>query len=211
VNSLHRIAAGIAGASLALLLAVPALAHAELDSSTPRDGAELETPPATIELVFTEGVVQAKSSIRLVGPDGEVGTARPARDGAKAMRLEGLSLGPGAYTVKWTAGAADGHVERGTIAFTVLAAPSIEPSAAPSAPAPPTDAPATEAPASEAPATASPVPATAVPPSGSPSTPAPADPQPAAASGTDILLPIVAALVLVGGIGVFVLRRSRGA
>lgn len=195
-------------------MAVPALAHADLASSTPKDGARLDTPPTTVELTFTEGLVQAKSSIRLVGPDGEVGTAKPARDGAKVIRLEDLALGPGEYTVKWTAGADDGHVERGTIRFTVTGAaptstPSVVPTDEPATPAPPTDAPPTDAPASEPAPTdvpASPAPASEAP----AASPAP-DPEPAAATGLDVLIPIVAALVLVGGVGVLVLRRSRAA
>jgi methionine-rich copper-binding protein CopC len=183
----------LAALLLATLAAAPALAHAELESSNPDDGAQLTTAPTAVSLTFTEGLTAAKSSLVLEGPDGEVGTARPEADGASEIRLDGLTLAPGAYTIRWTAAADDGHIERGTTTFTIAeptappatagAAPSATPSASPPAPS----------------AGAAPTPA----PSAGPTDPA--------ASGGDVLLPIVAALALVGVIGFLVLRRSRTA
>lgn len=215
-RSLSRAGAVVAALLLALALAGPALAHAELATSEPADGAALATPPTAVKLTFTEGLDAGKSSFRLLGPAGEVGTAKPARDGAKVMRLEGLTLVPGAYTIRWTAAARDGHVERGTQAFTVLEPAPAPATTSPEAPAPSSEAsaaPAGTAAASPAPAAPSPA-ATAI-----PATPVPAstpggagtDQAPAADSGTDTLIPIVAALALVAAIGVLVLRRSRRA
>lgn len=192
---------------LALASAAPALAHADLVASDPDDGAVLAEPPAAVTLRFSEALDAGKSSFRLVGPLGEVGRAEPSRDSAKVMRLEGLSLAAGAYTIRWTAGSGDGHVERGTLGFTVL-----EPTPAPATPSPgPTQS---AVPAGSSAATASP----AAPPestSAAPATPTPSvtggDQVPAAASGGDVLIPIVAALALVAGIGALVLRRSRRA
>jgi methionine-rich copper-binding protein CopC len=186
-----RLGSGLVGVVLALVVAVPALAHADLVASDPEDGAVLSDPPATVELTFSEGLDPGKSSFRLIGPDGDIGTASAPGDGATTMVLEGLVLAPGDYRIKWTAAADDGHVERGSIGFTVSA---------------PTPAPATPSPA---PTTATPAP-TAIPATGTPvASPTPVEGEPAAASGTDVVIPIVVALVLAALVGGFVLRRSR--
>jgi methionine-rich copper-binding protein CopC len=185
---------------LVLLAAAPALAHAELDTAVPEDGAELETAPTVVRLTFTAGLDASKSRFTLEGPAGDVGTGKAAKDGSKVMTLEDLTLAPGDYGIAWTAVAEDGHIERGTLGFTVL-----EPTPPPATPTPtPTSAPSTAP--TEAPSpTASPTPA----PTAAPS-PSGTDGDPAA-STTDVLLPIVAALVLVAVIGFLVLRRGRTA
>ena len=190
-----RVLALVAGALLALVLAGPALGHADLVSSDPEDNAVLDTPPTTITLTFSEGVA-GKSSFKLLGPGGDtIGTGGPAAAGDDAMTLDGLSLVPGAYTIEWTSVADDGDIQRGKLAFTVS-----EPSPAPATP-------------SAAPSETSNVPTAGAFPAPS-ATPAPspsADTTPASSSGTDVLIPIIVALVLVGGIGAYLLRRNRAA
>ena len=203
-----RIVPVLAALWLVLAVAGPVFAHAELASSDPDDQAVLATPPTVIILTFTEGLDQGKSSFKLSGPDGAAGTGKAAKDGSKVMKLDGLALGPGAYAIKWTAAATDGHVSRGTLSFTVS-----EPTPAPATPGPaPTGAPSDSATApppvpstSVGAAAASPV-ATA-----DAGSDAASDPGAGSGTATDILVPIVVALVLVGGLGAFVLRRSRGA
>lgn len=187
----------VAGALLALVLAGPALGHAELVSSDPEDKAVLDAPPTTITLTFSEGVV-GKSSFKLLGPSGDtIGMGGPATAGDETMTLDGLTLAPGAYTIEWTSVADDGDIQRGKLAFTVS-----EPTPAP---ATPTAAPsqASAAPTASASPALSPTPA----PSPSPS----AETTPASSSGTDVLIPIIVALVLVGGIGAYLVRRNRAA
>jgi methionine-rich copper-binding protein CopC len=206
-----RIAAAITAAALALVIAGPTLAHADLVASDPEDGAVLATPPRSVELTFSEGLNAGKSSFQLIGPDGDVGTGAAPGDGSTSMVLENLVLAPGKYRIKWTAAAEDGHIERGSLGFTVSTA-----TPEPAAPSPtPTSAPSTDAATTP----------TAAPTIATPSTPAPT-PTPVAAStaatlstvegpanaaGTDVLVPIVAGLVLVALVGGFVLRRSRRA
>jgi len=211
VSSRHAGAVAL-GILLVLVIALPALAHADLVSSTPEDGAVLEAPPTSVTLTFSEGLDAGKSSVRLTGPDGLVDAGKPAKDGATTMGLTGLDLGPGDYSVKWVAAADDGHIERGTLGFTVTqptpppASSSPTPAASPEATASPVSGTATPA-ATTAPT--QPAAATPSPPTASPV----AQPEPVAAdaSGTDVLLPIALGLVLVAGVGLFVLRRSRNA
>ncbi|HEX5825906.1 MAG TPA: copper resistance CopC family protein [Candidatus Limnocylindrales bacterium] len=196
-----RLFAILAALLLALTVAAPVAADAELDRSEPEDGEVLATPPTEVTLRFTAGLDAGKSSVRLLGPDGDTEVARgtPAEDGAKTMRIEDLALVPGVYTVRWTSAALDGHLVRGRFTFTVS-----EPTPAPATPTPtPTEAPSiAESAAPSPPATAAPT---------SPTPTASADQSPAAASGGDVLVPIVAALALVGVVGFLVLRRNRAA
>ena len=179
----------------ALAVAPIALAHAALVSSDPADKAVLGAPPTTITLTFSEGLQAAKSSFKVSGPGGAVGTGTPAADGDTVMILGGLTLGAGAYAIEWTSAAADGDIERGTLSFTVTeASPAAATSSAPSQTPPQSSTP------SAVPGVAASPVATSVPAA-----------DPAAASGTDVVLPIVAGLALAALIGFLVLRRNRAA
>ncbi len=194
----------VAGLMLAMLVALPALGHADLVRSDPAADSILSAPPETITLRFSEGLDAAKSSFKILGPDGTAGTGRASKDGSRVMAATGLVLGPGVFTIEWAAVAEDGHVERGTLAFTVS-----EPSPAPATPTPP---PATVQSASPS-VTATATPAPTTPPSAVPS-PGPGsgtDTTSTSASGSDVILPIAVALALVALVGVLVLRRSRTA
>jgi methionine-rich copper-binding protein CopC len=207
-TSVTRVAGLLAAIVIPLLVPAAALAHAELETSTPAAGSTVPAPVTEVELRFTEGLDAGRSRFVLEGPAGELGTGRANRDGGRVMRLSGLSLEPGAYTVKVTIASADGHeIERETFPFTVEEAPpSAPPSAAPS------DVPASEAPSAEpSPGAPSPAPGGAGPSPVEPSPTAATDPAPAADSGGDVLLPIVAALVIVAVVGAWVLRRGRAA
>lgn len=196
----------VAGALLALVLAVPALAHAELVSSDPADGAVLDGPPGAITLTFNGRLISGRSFFELVplaggaAQRGEVDPDRPRR----LVLPMATALVPGDYEIRWRAVADDGHDElkRGIVRFTVLA-----PTPSPASPLPPTATPGgTNEPATLEPPTPSPA---ATPPAATP-TPSAVPGQPAASTG-DVLLPIVLGLVLVGGVGALVLRRSRRA
>ena len=191
-------AAGFVVAVLLAALALPlvALAHAELESASPPDGAVLAAPPSEIVLTFTEALNVPKSHMELIGPDGKqvaAGVVDP--DNEKAMRIDPPELAPGAYEIRSTAVAAhDGALKREVLTFTITApspSPTVAPTAAPSQSAAPSASP------SASPSTApSPTPS-----AGGDST----------ASTGDLLLPIIAALVVVLLLGTFLLRgRSRG-
>ena len=186
----------LAGLLLALVAASPALGHSELDTSDPKDGAVLDTPPTTITLTFTEGLDASKSSFRVTLDGNDVATGKADTDGSDTMEATGLDLAPGDYVIRWTSAAEDGDILRGRLTFTVN-----EPT-----PAPPSPTPAATGSASAAPSpTVAPTPGATTAPSPS------ADTTPVASSGSDILLPIVAALAIVGVVAYLVLRRGRTA
>jgi copper resistance protein C len=201
--TLRRVTPIILAIAFAALTAVPVLAHADLVTSDPADKAVLAEPPTTVTLTFSEGLDASKSSFNVIGSDGTVlGTGKAGQDGATDMTLGGLALVPGAYGIKWTSVAEDGHVERGTLSFNVA-----EPTPPPATPEP-------TASASETP-TAAPAATPAAPtPAASPAASAVAvttGDQTSAGSGSDVVLPLAVALVLVAVVGAYVLRRSRAA
>lgn len=206
----RRAFAVLPGLLLALAITAPVFAHVDLVTSSPKDKAVLETPPTKVTLTFSEGLDAGKSSFRLISAGTGVGIGKADDGGGKTMTLDGLALTPGAYEIMWTAAATDGHIARGTLTFTVaeqtpaLATP--EPSSA-------TPEPTAEPSTSPAIASASaPTPPTGGPTTSDAATPAPGDDAAlAAASTTDVLMPIIVGLIVVAGIGALVLRRSRGA
>jgi methionine-rich copper-binding protein CopC len=190
-------AAGFVVAVLLTAFALPlvALAHAELESASPPDGAVLDAPPTEIVLTFTEALNVPKSHMELIGPDGtQVANGVVDPDNEKSMRIDPPELAPGAYEIRSTAVAAhDGALKREVLTFTITA-PS------------PTPSPTTSAPPPSAAPSASP----SAPPSAVPS-PTPSAGGDSTASTGDVLLPIIAALVVVLLLGAMLVRsRSRG-
>jgi methionine-rich copper-binding protein CopC len=195
----------------ALLLALPLLlllptvvaAHADLVRSTPADGETVEGSPNVIRAFFSEELAGG-SEMALVDGSGTTvaeGTIDPAD--ATRMRIDPPELEPGDYEVQWKSFADDGHLETGTFTFTVSAAitppPSVPPSGPPT-PSSPVSAPpsASAEPTESAVAAPSPTEGDATPPAN-------------AAGTTDVLFPIIAAVVLVAVLGGYLLMRRRPA
>ncbi len=187
--------------ALLLLAVLPsaAAAHAELETSSPADGATVASGfDGPIVLDFSAALADG-SKAELIGPSGPVAIESTiAPESTMTITLAG-PLEPGAHEVRWTSVAEDTDVARGTFSFTVEAAP--EP---------------TPAPTPEPTATVSPGATTAAPASASPShapsasaSPSPTEPG-AAASSTDVLIPIVVVvLVAAAGAAYFLNRRNR--
>jgi copper transport protein len=114
--------------SLTLFLALaavarPVRAHANLLQSTPEANAQLERPPAQIELLFSEAIEPSFSTIevldgsggRVDNEDAEVDPADPTR-----MTVSLRSLPDGVYTVSWrTLSSVDSHITSGAFPFAV--------------------------------------------------------------------------------------------
>lgn len=188
-------------ASSLLLLAAPIVsAHAELQSRTPRPSSTVPAGPVEIIARFSEQISD-RSSMTLRDASNAI-VAQGAVDGRDLrIGLEGLL--PGAYEVRYTVISSDGHVERsgpGSWPFTVAEAATASPSPTPSEE--PSGTPAATAEASPSPAD-SPSPT---------ATPAPSPPPGSTATGGDVVVPIVVALVVVlGGLAALLLRGRRSA
>lgn len=98
------------------------LAHAHLKSATPAADATVNSPPAELSLVFSEGVEQSFSKVEL-SKDGEAvlvkSIATQGTDKKTLIVTPAAPLVPGTYTVKWHALSVDTHNSEGTYSFKV--------------------------------------------------------------------------------------------
>ena len=171
------------------------LAHAELETSTPADGATVEGSPDEIVLVYSEAVVEGSSLTLRDAASAVVATGGPDPADATRMTIDPPELGPGTYRTESAARSADGHTDRVTLSFTVAPVPSPTPTATPAPTAVPTVMPSASATPSSEP---SPTPV----PSAEPS-------DPTAGTG-DVLIPILTAVAILGALGAYLLRRRGG-
>jgi methionine-rich copper-binding protein CopC len=194
-STLARVLMFAAMTAILLLIPVSVAAHAELDVPTPKDGATVEGSPPEVSGTYVQKINPDGSSMVLRDSGNKV-VARggPDPDDVKRMAITDLpELAPGKYTVQWTTvSAEDGELARGTWSFTVVA-PVETPTPTPTATA-----------SASAAATASPTPAPTVAPTPSPS---PAPTGQGNASGSDVILPIIAGLALVLAAAWFLLSR----
>jgi methionine-rich copper-binding protein CopC len=193
-----RLAALLLALGAVIALPVGVAAHAEFERSNPEDGETVQGSPNVIRAVFSEALGDG-SEMSLLDEGGETiatGGIDPAN--ASNLRIDPPDLDPGDYEVQWKAFADDGHLETGTFTFTVSAPvtppPSLAPEPSEEVSVPPS---ASAAPTVSAPATPSPT----------------AEPSPPAnaAGANDVLLPIIAAVVIVGALGGYLLMRRRPA
>lgn len=188
--------------SLIVLLPGSVLAHADLDTPTPADGATVQGAPPTIEATFTQDVDPDGSSLQLRDAAGAVvATGSVDPDKPRRMVIDPVpDLPAGEYEIRWTTfSAEDGEgPERGTWTFMVTAPPTPEPTPEPT-PAPSLTPVPTPEPTATPEASAAPSPTIEPGPTG----PADAD--------SDVLIPIVLGLALVAVAGAVLMRRRRRA
>lgn len=95
-----------------------ATAHAILVSTDPSPGARLGTAPGVVSLRFSEPLTPKLSQAAVTDPTGRRFTGDVSGTGISVLLATNA---PGRYTVTWTAVGADGHTERGSFSFTVIA------------------------------------------------------------------------------------------
>ncbi|MET8849530.1 copper resistance CopC family protein [Amycolatopsis sp. NPDC004625] len=110
-----------------LVLAGPAPAHTELQSSSPAEGASLATAPTQVQLTFGEPVTLPPDSVKITGRDGTAWRiGAPAVDGGVVTVPVTPSGGAQAYTLTWQVVAKDGDNVTGTVHFTVTGATTLD-------------------------------------------------------------------------------------
>jgi copper resistance protein C len=197
-----RVLAPLVAIAALLVAASNVAAHAELLRAIPADGETVTEPVTVVSGRYSQDL---GGNSRLVIKDAAgmtVATGGIDPDNQRRMVARpDTPLTEGTFTVESTSvSAEDGDIERVTWTFTVEAA-----SAAPS-PSPTTSSSPAESPTA-APSAAPPTASSAASPSVSPSaSPGPTTPT---SSGGDVVLPIIAALAIVGGVAGFLLTRNR--
>lgn len=107
-----------------LLLARPeaAGAHAELTSTEPASGAQLDSPPAQVVLQFTEAVELAENGVEVLEASGDAidvaDAEHPGGDRARVV-VDLPPLDDGAYVVSWRIISEDSHPISGAFTFAV--------------------------------------------------------------------------------------------
>jgi copper transport protein len=107
-------------ATLLLLPALPAQAHAALLRTNPAQGTIVPVPPKSVELFFSEPVSPVSDKIRIIGPDGKrADDGKPVADGP-VVRI-GLKDGAanGTYLVTFRVISADSHPVPGGFTFSI--------------------------------------------------------------------------------------------
>ncbi|WP_136054471.1 copper resistance CopC family protein [Microbacterium sp. K24] len=144
------LAAALLAAFLVLLSPLSASAHDALVSSSPAADSEVEVLPAELTLTFSAKLIEGEGATEVVvtDPDGNTVTDGPATvDGAVVTQPLVSSAPAGQYHVIWKVVSSDGHPTSDEYYFTVTtgseAAPSEQPSAAPTSAAPSEEASAT--------------------------------------------------------------------
>ncbi len=104
-----------------VLLAPAAAGHAYLSSATPPPGGSVAEGTSVLALRFTEELDRSELDVELVGPDGSLQPARAEVPSSRPteVRIETEPLAPGAYELAWRVLSVDGHVEEGSMGFTV--------------------------------------------------------------------------------------------
>ncbi|MEI8238257.1 MAG: copper resistance protein CopC [Actinomycetota bacterium] len=120
----RRVVAAFVGVLVALMVlpASPASAHASVESTTPADGAVVVAAPAFVDIVFSEEVLLAASTVTLIelGPGTQVALPLRAVDGGRTLRATMPAVPTGAYVVRYLAvDPADLHKTVGSISFGV--------------------------------------------------------------------------------------------
>lgn len=106
-------------AMLVLLGAAPASAHAQLVSSTPAEGAVVETAPEAVDLEFNERVQVHAEDTRIFAGDGsEIPAEAVSRDRVVTV-TPSEALPEGTVVVSYAITSADGHRINGSVTFAV--------------------------------------------------------------------------------------------
>lgn len=190
----------LAAAFVLLSIPSPASAHSDLQSSDPPAGAVVPGPyKGPVVMTFTESLAVG-SKADLYGPGHQLVASATIDAGTMTISLPS-GLPAGNYTVEWVSIAEDGDLLRGTLAFSVaVPSPSAEGTASAVPSAPPSIEPSAQA-------TGTPVAG----PSAESATPSasPGSTIDGGTTGSDVLLPIVIALIVAAAGAFYLVRRNR--
>ncbi len=96
-----------------------AYAHAILVEASPSANSSVVGPSIPIQLRFNVRIDAKRSRLELVGPDKTSTLLSAAQPSPDTLQAVAGGLKAGAYSLRWQVLAADGHITRGEIPFTV--------------------------------------------------------------------------------------------
>jgi len=96
-----------------------AYAHAILVEASPAANSTVAGPSIPIKLRFNVRIDSKRSRLELVGPDKTSTLLSAAQPSPDTLQVTAEGLKAGAYSLRWQVLAADGHITRGEIPFTV--------------------------------------------------------------------------------------------
>ena len=99
---------------------VSVFAHMKASKMEPAANATLTTPPARIQVWFTQAPDSKVSRLELAGPAGTVKLTgfRVTTEKSIVAQVDG-TLADGRYTTRWQSAGNDGHVQKGEYGFTI--------------------------------------------------------------------------------------------
>ena len=107
---------------LAVLVPRAAAAHAVLTSAQPEHGSTIRPGAIAIVLGFNTRIDRSRSRLTLTSPDGTSTQLHFRDDGTVSiLRADATVANTGLWRMRWQVLAADGHITRGDITFTVAA------------------------------------------------------------------------------------------
>lgn len=102
-----------------VLAPIQAFAHAILEESVPAQDGSVPQGQVSIVLRYNSRIDKSRSRLVLIDSD-KAQTALPiVQTGAPDMLVSAADLKPGAYAIRWSVLAVDGHLTRGEVRFTV--------------------------------------------------------------------------------------------
>ncbi|MFE3053275.1 copper resistance protein CopC [Nocardia sp. NPDC059239] len=111
---------GLLVTGFALLGGGVADAHSTPVSSSPDNGAQIDTSPASVSITFNENLQTAYPSMTVTGPDHNLWSKGQPKVEGPTISIEVGELGPtGEYTIAYRVTSADGHPVSGKRTFTL--------------------------------------------------------------------------------------------
>lgn len=115
--------AALSGLVLAASLPAPASAHAALLSTSPEEGATVQTAPGEVAATFSEILDGPSTEIAVTGPEETPIEVEPATFDGDTFIQPMLYTAPGDYTIAFRVISEDGHRVDGSLTFTVVQIP----------------------------------------------------------------------------------------
>jgi copper transport protein len=120
MGGVGRLVVLFAAAVVAASCAAKALAHANLVSTSPQDGAVVASAPTEVRVRFDDPVTVGPGNAVVAADRSSVLAGSPSVErGGRELVLRLKSLRDGDYSVRWAIVSDDGHLESGLLAFRV--------------------------------------------------------------------------------------------